>query len=47
VPFGGMKLSGNAEKELGSHALHFWQDQKAVEFDEAIGLFPAARPAKE
>lgn len=44
VPFGGMKLSGNGEKELGSRALEFWQDEKSVEFDEAIGLFASARP---
>lgn len=45
VPFGGMKLSGNGEKELGPDALHFWQSQKSVEFDEDTGLYPEARPA--
>lgn len=47
VPFGGMKLSGNHEKELGSHALRFWQDQKSVEFDDALGLFPETRPTAQ
>ena len=40
VPFGGMKLSGNGEKELGPDALHFWQDQKSIEVNADFGLFP-------
>lgn len=44
VPFGGLKMSGNGEKELGPDALHFWQDEKSIELSKEMGVFSEYLP---
>ncbi|MEQ8763626.1 MAG: aldehyde dehydrogenase family protein [Planctomycetota bacterium] len=44
LPFGGLKMSGNGEKEVGPDALHFWQDEKAIEFAKDLGIFAEYLP---
>ncbi len=44
LPFGGLKLSGNGEKEVGPDAVHFWQDEKAIEVTKDMGVFSEYLP---